>query len=173
MRVSNHQAKPNIIVILIDTLRADHLSCYGYERQTSPFIDRIAEQGVLYENAISPAAWTPPAHASLFTGAYPSRHGVDHSHLALMPELVPLPEVLRRYGYRTFGISSNYFLGRETRFNRGFDRFIQTWQVVQREEAKIRLESRDEKMALGLESSNGNARMGCALHACSNGLECT
>ena len=170
MRIGNHQSRPNIIVILIDTLRADHLSCYGYGRQTSPFIDRIAEQGVLYESAISPAAWTPPAHASLFTGAYPSRHGVDHSHLALIPKLMPLPEVLRRYGYRTFGISSNYFLGRETRFDRGFDRFIQTWQLVQREEAKIRLGGRDEKMALGLENPNGDVRMGCALHACGNGL---
>jgi arylsulfatase A-like enzyme len=160
LRNLSHQGRPNIIVILIDTLRADHLSSYGYARQTSPCIDRIAERGVLYDHAISPAAWTPPAHASLFTGTYPSRHGVDRSHLVLNPELTPLPEALRRHGYRTFGISSNYFLSRETRFDRGFDRFTQTWQLVQTEEAKIRLGNRDEKMALGVESPNGATQQG-------------
>jgi arylsulfatase A-like enzyme len=170
LRNRGHQVWPNIIVILVDTLRADHLSCYSYPRQTSPCIDRIAEQGVLYEHAISAAAWTPPAHASLFTGAYPSRHGVDRSHLVLTPELTPLPEALRRHGYRTFGISSNYFLGRETRFDRGFDYFTQSWQLVQKEEAKIRLESRDEKMALGMERPDGVAPTGGVLHACRDEL---
>jgi arylsulfatase A-like enzyme len=131
MNRHGHRGQPNIIVILIDTLRADHLSCYAYQRRTSPCIDRIAEQGVLYEHAISPAAWTPPAHASLFTGTYPSRHGVDRSHLVLNPELTPLPEALRRHGYRTFGISSNYWLSRETGFDSGFDVFVNSWQLVQ------------------------------------------
>jgi arylsulfatase A-like enzyme len=150
-----HQGRPNIIVILIDTLRADHLSSYGYARPTSPCIDRIAERGVLYDHAISPAAWTPPAHASLFTGTYPSRHGVDRSHLVLNPELTPLPEALRRHGYRTFGISSNYWLSRETRFDRGFDVFVHGWQLVQTRGANIRLQRQHQKHALGLDAFNG------------------
>jgi arylsulfatase A-like enzyme len=109
---SKRPTRPNIVVIVVDTLRADHLSCYGYGRRTSPMIDRIAESGVVFENAISAAPWTPPSHASIFTGAYPSRHGVDRSRLVLAPDLVPLPEALRRHGYRTYGLTSNYWLSR-------------------------------------------------------------
>jgi len=141
---------PNIIIVLIDTLRADHLSCYGYPRRTSPSIDAIAEKSCLYERAISPAAWTPPAHASLFTGAYPSRHGVDRSHLVLDPDLIPLPELLRGHGYRTFGVSSNYWLSRETRFDRGFDEFVHSWQLVQTGGANAPLQRQQRRQDLGL-----------------------
>jgi len=125
------RSRPNIIIILIDTLRADHLSCYGHSRRTSPHIDALAERGCVFEKVVSPAPWTPPSHASLFTGTYPSRHGVDRSHLILDPSLTPLPEVLKRHGYRTYGVSSNYWLSRETRFDRGFDEFVHSWQLVQ------------------------------------------
>lgn len=66
-------SRPNIILIVLDTVRADHLSCYNYSRETSPYIDKIADEGVLFENAFSTAEWPPPSHASLFTGKYPSR----------------------------------------------------------------------------------------------------
>jgi arylsulfatase A-like enzyme len=125
------RSRPNIIIILIDTLRADHLSCYGHSRRTSPHIDALAERGCVFEKVVSPAPWTPPSHASLFTGTYPSRHGVDRSHLILDPSLTPLPEVLKQHGYRTYGVSSNYWLSRETRFDRGFDDFVHSWQLVQ------------------------------------------
>ena len=143
----------NIIIVLIDTLRADHLSCYGYHRRTSPSIDAIAENSSLYERAISPAPWTPPAHASIFTGAYPSRHGVDRSHLVLDPELIPLPEVLRSHGYRTFGVSSNYWLSRETLFDRGFDEFVHSWQLVQTGGANAPLQRQQRQQELGLSRS--------------------
>ena len=65
----------NIIVILADTVRADHLSCYGYDRQTSPFVDSIAERGTVYESAYSSSIWTMPAYATLFTGLLPHEHG--------------------------------------------------------------------------------------------------
>lgn len=152
MNTNSRQRRPNVIIILIDTLRADHLSCYGYEHRTTPCIDQIAAEGVLYEKAISPAAWTPPAHASLFTGAYPSRHGVDRSHLVLDPTLLPLPEVLRNHGYRTYGVSSNYWLSRETRFDRGFDHFVHSWQLVQAGGANAPLQRQHRKHALGLDT---------------------
>jgi arylsulfatase A-like enzyme len=65
----------NIIIIGIDTLRADHLGCYGYERNTSPRIDALASRGVLVERAVSQAPWTLPSFASIFTSLYPSQHG--------------------------------------------------------------------------------------------------
>src|ERR671914_399261 len=68
---------PNILLIVIDTLRSDHLSSYGYERSTSPSIDRLAAQGVLFETAFSTSPYTTPSHASLLTGRYPHEHGAQ------------------------------------------------------------------------------------------------
>jgi arylsulfatase A-like enzyme len=152
---NGHRRRPNIVLVLIDTLRADRLSCYRNGRRTTPCIDRIAERGVLYENAISPAAWTVPAHASLFTGTYPSRHGVDLSRLVLGPELFPLPEILQRGGYRTFGVSSNYWLSRETIFDRGFDEFVHSWQLVQTAGTNQPLKRQQRKMPVALQAQNG------------------
>ena len=64
--------RPNVVLVSMDATRADHLSCYGHERLTSPNLDRLAERAVLYERCISPACWTLPSHASMFTGLYPS-----------------------------------------------------------------------------------------------------
>jgi arylsulfatase A-like enzyme len=143
-------SRPNIIIILIDTLRADHLSCYGHARRTSPHIDALAERGRVWEKVISPAPWTPPSHASLFTGTYPSRHGVDRSHLILDSGLTPLPEVLRRHGYKTYGVSSNYWLSRETRFDRGFDEFVHSWQLVQTHGTNKPLQRQQQRQDLHL-----------------------
>ena len=68
----------NIVLITIDALRADHLSCYGYERNTTPTIDKIAEEGMLFKNVIAPPSWTAPSMVSLFTSVYPLNHGVTH-----------------------------------------------------------------------------------------------
>ena len=125
------QHRPNIILILVDTLRADHLSCYGYSRRTSPHLDAFAEDATLYTAAISPGAWTPPSHASIFTGTYPSCHGVDRMHPYLDSSLQTLPEYARAAGYRTFGVSSNYWIGAATYFDRGFDVFQHSWQLLQ------------------------------------------
>jgi arylsulfatase A-like enzyme len=146
---------PNIIIVLIDTLRADHLSCYGHSRRTSPHIDAIAERGHVFERVVSPAPWTPPSHASLFTGTYPSRHGVDRSHLILDPSLTPLPEVLRRHGYRTYGVSSNYWLSRETCFDRGFDEFVHSWQLVQSGGTNKPLQRQQQRQDLQLAAVEG------------------
>ena len=73
--------KINIVLITIDTLRADHLSCYGYERTTSPNIDAIAEKGIVFSNTIAPSSWTAPSMVSLFTSVYPINHGVVHGFI--------------------------------------------------------------------------------------------
>jgi arylsulfatase A-like enzyme len=117
---------PNILLIVVDTLRADHLSSFGYNRRTSPNMDRIAMQGVLFENAFSTSSYTLPAHASLLTGLYPYAHGVEWDRpKALEFSSVPtLPETLRRHGYRTAAFSANlYWFTRPMGFGRGFIRF--------------------------------------------------
>ncbi|MCL5005008.1 MAG: sulfatase-like hydrolase/transferase [Acidobacteria bacterium] len=97
---------PNIILITLDTVRADHLSAYGYSRPTTPHLDRFAQQGVLFENAIAATSWTLASHASIFTGLLPHQHGADWT--------VPLPrgphtlaEILGSRGYETAGFTSN------------------------------------------------------------------
>ena len=70
--------RPNVVLITLDTARADHLGCYGYERNTSPNLDRMAAESVLYLDATSTASWTLPAHASLFTGKFTSSHGARY-----------------------------------------------------------------------------------------------
>lgn len=112
--------RPNILWIVMDTARADHLSCYGYNRKTTPNIDRIASEGVLFENAISAAPWTLPSHASMFTGMFPSRHGADGEHVYLADEFLTIAEVLSSHGYRTFGYSNNHFLYPYHNLTQGF-----------------------------------------------------
>jgi len=127
---------PNVLVIVIDTLRADHVSCYGYSRPTTPNIDRIARDGVLFENAISTAPWTMPSHASMVTGRYPHEHGAVDEH-GLDDRLPTIGEAFRDRGFRTGAFSANnlYFC-RRAGFARGFlhfeDYFYSLGDVVYR-----------------------------------------
>lgn len=120
---------PNVLIIVIDTLRADHLSSYGYGRTTTPNLDRIAQQGVLFENAMSTSSWTLPSHASILTGRYPSEHRMqDHSAMRLgspgLREFRTLGEGLQASGYRTGAFSSNYYFFTSTvGLAKGFIRF--------------------------------------------------
>lgn len=113
---------PNVLVIVVDTLRADHLGAYGYTRATSPNIDQLAREGILFENAISTSSWTLPSHASLLTGRYPYEHGAVK---ARFPDRYPtLAEFLRDRGYRTGAISANkIWFARSRGFGRGFIHF--------------------------------------------------
>jgi arylsulfatase A-like enzyme len=114
---------PNILLIVMDATRARHLSCYGYHRPTTPNIERFAERAVLYETAISPSGWSLPAHASIFTGLYPSKHGADDQHKYLTPEIPTMAEVLRSRGYHTCAFCYNEYVGSPTGLNRGFEEF--------------------------------------------------
>jgi arylsulfatase A-like enzyme len=114
---------PNILVIVVDTLRADHLSSYGYQRATSPNIDRLAQQGVLFENAFSESSWTPPSHATILTGRHPSEHEVEWNK-GLDDRYPTIPEVLRTHGYRTAAFTGNSdWFSRRIGFGRGFMHF--------------------------------------------------
>jgi arylsulfatase A-like enzyme len=96
----------NLILISLDTLRADHLGSYGHRRDTSPAIDALAARGVRFADASATAPWTLPSHATMFTGLYPSRHGVkDYSH-RLPERSLTLAEILAGHGYQTLAVAS-------------------------------------------------------------------
>jgi len=116
--------KPDIILIVLDTLRADRLSCYGYPRDTTPHTDEFGESGTLFERAIVPAQWTIPSHASLFTGEYPTTHMITQIYDVLGNDYVTLAELLNRNGYETVGFCNNPLLGVvENGLDRGFEAF--------------------------------------------------
>jgi arylsulfatase A-like enzyme len=120
---------PNVLLIVLDATRKDHLSCYGYDRPTTPTLDGIAADGTRFEQAISTSAWTPPTHASMFTGCYPSRHGVFHSQLPLNYEGPTVAELLSENGYRTLGFSNSYHTSTERNFHRGFDYYHDVFEL--------------------------------------------
>lgn len=116
--------RPDIIFLVLDTQRADRLGCYGHEPAVTPNLDRWAAEGSLFEQAISPAQWTIPSHASMFTGRYPTAHQVVQSNQALPADLPHVAEVLRTAGYETIAFCNNPLVGiLNNGFKRGFDRF--------------------------------------------------
>jgi arylsulfatase A-like enzyme len=115
--------QPNVVLISIDSLRADHLSGYGYHRLTSPNLDRFAREGALFENAIAESSWTLPTHVSMLTGLSSSVHGVELDHLRLAENVPTLASLLRNAGYRTGGIYSGPYLHPVFGFSQGFDEY--------------------------------------------------
>lgn len=128
---------PNVLVIVVDTLRADHVSSYGYARPTTPNLDRMAQQGVRFDNAISPCSWSLPSHVSLLTGLYQFEHRVG----SVQPEpwlgwgrkgmggFPTLAEALEHRGYRTGAFSANRtYFSRDLGFGRGFVHFEDYFQ---------------------------------------------
>lgn len=121
--------KPNIVIVVMDTVRRDHLSCYDYKRATTPNLESLSRQARTYLNAYSTSGWTNPAHASLFTGLYPVVHQTTQENEAMGPDLFTLAEVLKVNGYSTVGIVENPQLSQERNFNQGFDEYIETWKL--------------------------------------------
>ena len=122
-RPSEPAAAPGpIVLIVVDTLRADHLSCYGYSRPTSPAMCALAEDGVLFERAYTTRTSTTPAIASMLTGLYPHRHGVKELYYVLPPAMTTVAERLRAHGWATGGFVSSFVMVRDfSGFDGGFD----------------------------------------------------
>ncbi len=115
---------PNILLVVLDTLRRDRLSAYGHPRATSPELDDFAARATLFDRAVSPAQWTIPAHASLFTGVYPTTHQLTEANGRLSGAFPTLAEILRGGGYHTAGFCNNPLLGvLDNGLTRGFDHF--------------------------------------------------
>ena len=115
--VAAKESMPNVLLVTIDACRPDHLSCYGYKRNTTPNIKKLANQSVLFTNAFSQSAWTTPAMISIFTSLYPFTHNVDYRGKHLMENVVTLPKVLKKNGYavpvlpRFVNIPNYWYLG--------------------------------------------------------------
>src|SRR5208282_5989610 len=98
--------QPNVLLLVVDSMRADHLSSYGYREPTTPNIDELAKSSILFNTAISPSGWTLPVFASILTGTYPSRNGVGQ-YLDRLPTIM---DVLRSVGYRSAIVTDNVFV---------------------------------------------------------------
>lgn len=119
-----HREIKHIVLISIDTCRADHLSCYGYPQNTTPNIDAFAREATLFQNVISPVPITLPAHSSMLTGTIPPFHGVHNNvDYQLAPSNETLPETLKRNGFNTAGIVSAFVMNKDRGLAQGFDTY--------------------------------------------------
>ena len=122
--------RPDIVLVIVDTLRSDHLGCYGYERNTTPNIDAVASEGLQFMRAYAQASWTLPSFVSLWTGLYPHEHRVGRApdvldvFGALPPERVTLAEQLQAAGYATGAVINNTFLAPEFGVHQGFGDYM-------------------------------------------------
>jgi arylsulfatase A-like enzyme len=120
-------------VVSLDTLRADHLGCYGYPRPTSPFLDQLAQRATLFEEAYAQYPSTLLSHASMFTGLYPREHGMSTSESILPDAVETFPEVFQGHGFRTGGFTEGGYVSGRFGFRRGFDEFVARDRVDGRE----------------------------------------
>ncbi|UCH29251.1 MAG: sulfatase-like hydrolase/transferase [Myxococcales bacterium] len=114
----------NVLFIVIDTLRADHLPLYGYDQVSTPNLDRFADDAVRFDQAFTNSSWTRPSFASILTGRLPSSHGVMAKSDALPDALVTLPEALKGAGYATGGFATNFNVAPYFNFHQGFDEYV-------------------------------------------------
>ncbi|MDE0896285.1 MAG: sulfatase-like hydrolase/transferase [Planctomycetota bacterium] len=129
--------RPDVVMIVVDTLRADRLAFYGCDRENAPFLSSLAAKGLVFEQSQAPGPWTVPSTASLMTSTYPFQHGVvdgfdwnasDEENVGETVNRIPasvetLPEMMQGFGYKTYGVSANVLVGFEMGFDRGFDHF--------------------------------------------------
>ena len=114
----------NVVLVLVDTLRADHMGCYGYLRDTSPNIDRLARESVLFEHAYSVSPWTRTSIVTLFTSLNPASHACQDKEDSVADELVTMAEIFKDNGFRTGGFSTNISISAKFNATQGFDDFL-------------------------------------------------
>ena len=121
---NSNASSPNVLLIIVDTLGADHLSTYGYSRLTSPKLSAFAAGGLLFENAVAPSSWTLPSHASMLTGRYPTEHHAGQNDWRLDAHFPTVAEAFSKQGYRTAAFSANpYMFSRRVGLARGYQHF--------------------------------------------------
>ncbi|HYO75301.1 MAG TPA: sulfatase, partial [Thermoanaerobaculia bacterium] len=129
---------PHIVLVSVDTLRADRLGAYGYDQKTSPFLDSLAEGGWRFEQALVPLPATTPSHASLLTSSLPSRHGSLGNAYGISRTVDTLAQALARKGYRTAGAVAVSHIGRKQGFERGFHSFTEPEATTQNPHGDLR-----------------------------------
>src|SRR5262245_8683513 len=124
LRTSGPAGRPrNVIVYLVDTLRADHVGCYGYGRPVTPRIDAFARHATLFRHTVAQSSWTRPSTATILTGLLPRTHGLHKRRHALTWQAVTLAEALRDHGFRTAGFATNGNVARNFGFAQGFETY--------------------------------------------------
>jgi len=113
--------RPNVLWVVLDTVRADHMSLYGYERPTTPFLEEWCQDALVFEDCVSTAGITLAAHGSMFTGLLPSEHGANNDHGYLEEAHTTVAEAFRAGGYRTFLWASNPYISSDHNFAQGFE----------------------------------------------------
>ena len=151
---SNDTTDPNIVLITIDTLRADRLGAYGYNDDLTPHLDRLAEDGVVFERAVTPAGTTWPAHASMLTGLYRRYHGVRRNGLELDDEIPVVTELLSESGYATGAFVSYRAMHFRGRLDRGFDVASDRERI---EDDEVPIREGEETTAMALNWLNDHA----------------
>jgi arylsulfatase A-like enzyme len=145
---SGRQARPSVLLISIDALRADHVGAYGYPRPTTPFLDSLAARGQRFERAYVPLPATAPGHATLLTSLHPAQHGVVSNTMALPDQAQTLAEVLQQQGYATLGAVAVFYLKARYGFAQGFGAFSDAWSPRARGNAAERRSAADVNASL-------------------------
>ncbi len=120
-KVPHTQDQPNLLWIVLDTVKPSRMSVHGYDKSTTPFLDQWSSQAIVFDRAISPGTWTGPSHASMFTGLSVREHGVNFDHVWLDDDLTTVAEVLSRHGFHTALFSNNPWISPSTNLSKGFD----------------------------------------------------
>jgi len=132
----NRDSRPNLVLVVLDTTRADRLSVYGHDKPTTPYLEDFAEKGVRFDRAWSVSSWTLPSHASMFTGVMPAIHGADQEHYKIRSVIPTLAEILSESGYQTAGFTNNPWVSSQKGdLDRGFEHFENIW--ANRKERKL------------------------------------
>ncbi len=121
--------RPDILLIIVDTLRRENLGCYGYDRPTSPNVDRLAAASIRYDRAYSQAPWTTPSTAALLASRRPVALGIRGQKKRLDDDVLLLPEILQTHGYRTGAVLGNRIVGERWNFDQGYDVFVEDHAV--------------------------------------------
>lgn len=152
-------SRPDVCFVVLDSLRRDRTSVYG-NRATTPELARFAERATVYEQAYTPAPWTLPSHCSMFTGQFPTEHGVTNGFteegVGLGPDTETVTERLAARGYRTAGFSNNPWVGRLSGLDRGFEEFVE-WNLSIGRSAEAGLHRRRDRLYSRLSGLLGHA----------------
>ncbi|MDM7919630.1 MAG: sulfatase-like hydrolase/transferase, partial [Methanosarcina sp.] len=159
-------AELNILLITLDTTRADHLGCYGYKPARTPNLDKLARDGILFDNAYCPVPLTLPSHVSILTGLEPVAHGVRNNGYYLSPNIRTVTQILKEKGYKTAAFVSAFSVDSRFGLDRGFDLYDDMYQAglpFKSQNSERRAEKTFDRFARWLKN-NGNEKFFCWVH---------